>query len=406
MIWLELILDTWNTIKAHKLRSVLSILGIIWGTYAISMLLAMGQGMYNVNAETLEKLGKPILWVMTGTTSEPYQGLSSGQLVQITPEAVMQLPKTFPQIQTITPFGSTTMTLAYGGKSMTTPMAPIDASYFSMTNFPVAGRVLTPLDVVQKQRVVLISHDVKQQLFGNTLNPLHKTIIINGVNFLVVGYVAEVNTGLSFAWGSSYMPYSTYAMLWQYPNAPFLVLLHHLEDLDTFKQQLTQYLAYHYHFAADDKQALNVIDFTSFAQVFSNILLATRIFLGFCGVMTLIVGGIGIANMMYLVIRERRHEIGLRMALGAEPFNILILFLLETVVLIALGGLLGSILVLLTLSALAHAQLPHWLGVPAMTLTSMVWIFLILLATALLSGYFPARQAALMVPVDALTKRD
>ncbi len=406
MIWLELPLDTWHTIKAHKMRSILSILGIIWGTYAIALLLAMGQGMYNVNAETLQKLGKPVLWVITGNTSQPYQGVASGQLVQISPDQVMQLPKTFPQIQSITPFGSTSMTLSYGGKSMSTPIAPIDASYFTMTNFPVAGRVLTPLDIAQHQRVIVIGHDVKVRLFGDSTNPVGKQLIINGIYFTVIGYVSKVNTGLSFSWGSSYVPYSTYQLLWHYPSTPFLLLLNKLNNLDAFKQQLTGYLAYHLHFSAEDKQAITLIDFTSFAQVYSNILLATRVFLAFCGVMTLIVGGIGIANMMYLVVRERRHEIGLRMALGAEPLNILCLFLLETLLLVGLGGLFGGLLVFLTLAGLAHANLPTWLGTPTINITTMMWILLILLATALLAGYSPARQAALMVPVDALTRRD
>jgi putative ABC transport system permease protein len=169
------------------------------------------------------------------------------------------------------------------------------------------------------------------------------------------------------------------------------------------KQGVKNYLANLLHYNPADTGALNSPDLTKLMRYFTIFFLAIEVFLGFCGLLTLIVGGISVANMMFLMVTERTREIGLRMALGAKRKNILFLVLLETFLIVALGGFAGIVFSKAVVLIFDNVALPSWLGQPHIHSWTMMITVLILFLVTFLAGIFPARSASRMQPVDALS---
>lgn len=394
----EIITSIWR----HKLRNLLTITGVIWGSYAIFMLLAIGEGIYVLNAKQLQVISAPIAYVVLNTTTQPYQGLTPGRQLAMIPSQMLQLKNALPDIEQISPFFGSDQDILVNGQSNTINVSAIAPSYFAINHIEYVGRLLNEEDITLKRRVAFLTYQAKERLFGEE-NALGKTFFVNNINFRVIGYGKKSQATLRQIFFNLFIPYTTAALSTDNrEGSVFLVRLKNNQNIDAFKNTLRNYLAKRLHFAAQDKAALSIWTFTSLATTMSNLLLAVRLFLGFCGIMTLMVGGISVANMMYLLIQERIHEIGLRMALGAQPKLILWRFMAESFILIAGGGILGAGLSYLTLAGLRWVNLPGWLGTPQLNEILVLTVIIILLIIALIAGLPPARKAATKVPIEAL----
>ena len=162
------------------------------------------------------------------------------------------------------------------------------------------------------------------------------------------------------------------------------------------------YLGYLYHFSPDDTNALMFYDTLKIFNFFNWFFVGIQLFLGLCGSLTLAVGGLGVANIMFLIVTERTKEIGLRMAVGARDSHILIQILCEALILVVLGGLFGITLSYLTVFILQFITLPAWIGKPTISLSIAFITIAVLAMIGVLAGYFPAKRASRMDPVDAL----
>jgi putative ABC transport system permease protein len=250
---------------------------------------------------------------------------------------------------------------------------------------------------------VFLSHTAKQTLFPHQ-DPIGKAISINNIYFKIIGYAVNSDS-VSFSNAEADIPYSIFTDFYPDQVSLFLVSLPAGANSKVFQKQLTAYFARKLHFSSHDFDAIRIVNITQYAQTFINILHLAKYFLLFCGLMSLMVGGIGIANMMYVLVKERTHEIGLKMALGAEPHWILSSIILETLILVFSAGLLALICASFSLTLLHYATLPQWLGAPTLIASDFVWILGFLLATACIVGYFPARRAANLSPINALSDR-
>ena len=202
---------------------------------------------------------------------------------------------------------------------------------------------------------------------------------------------------------SVYVPYTTAIDLYGNQNISHALFLPK-KNITTkvFKETLLHYFANQFHFSPKDSNALYFSDNTRSVQYFNSFFLAIRLFLFFAGAMTLGVGCIGVTNIMFLIAQERTFEIGLKMALGAKTQHILIQFLLEAVMMVLLGGLIGFIIAESIIESIDHLTLPAWLGIPHISLTTTFITIAVLCIAAVLSGWFPAKKAANLHPVDAL----
>jgi putative ABC transport system permease protein len=403
-MFFELLKEAAFNLWSRKLRSGLAALGIFWGAYAVTLLMSIGQGVYRYNMTTIAPFTKTVFYVVLANTKQPYQGFSTGRKLFLSTDEVMFLPKVFPNILAITPIQSEPQSsFATAEKQINAELEGVSADYYRLTTQAYRGRTLTPADITQHRQVVFLTQTAKQLLYSHQ-DPLGQSISINNIYFKVIGYALK-RSGISFNEVGADIPYSVYKDFYPDQVNVFLVSLATGADSNVFQKQITAYFARKLHFSPQDFDAIRIIDVTQFAKTFINILRLAKYFLLFCGLMSLMVGGIGIANMMYVLVKERTHEIGLKMALGAEPRWILLGIILETVLLVFSAGLLALICAAFSINMLHYADLPQWLGIPTLVSSDFVLILFFLLTTACSVGYFPARRAASLSPVNALSDR-
>lgn len=405
MYFIELTQQILREMRVRKLRSILALFGIVWGTVAVILLLSLGHGFYLASKKNMSHLADGMLIFNHSVTSQPFRGMPPGQSIHIKTSDVLQLKELFPTIRAVSPDLSNVATIQR--KDTLLPESEIDgvdSNYGLINNYQVAkgGRFIDQLDVVNSRPVVFIGDDLKENLFGKS-NAIGQHIFLKNVPFIIIGVMqARPDAGKWFN-NIAIIPYTTALELWGDQDVDsFAVLPKNGNHIAELKKGIITYFANRYSFKPDDQSAMSVFDFTMISQFFNWFFLSIEIFLGFCGAMTLGVGGLGVANIMFLIVTERTNEIGLRMAMGARRSHIMLQILLEASVIVLIGGVLGFVISLTAILILAHLSLPDWLGSPTLSPAVTMVTLVILTVTALLAGYFPARRAANMQPVTAL----
>ena len=183
----------------------------------------------------------------------------------------------------------------------------------------------------------------------------------------------------------------------------FVIMPKNPAEAGNIQNMIKRYWSRVFHFNIKDKQAIRFFDLRGAFEFFQWFFTSIQMFLGFCGLLTLAVGGISVANMMFLIVTERTPEIGLRLALGAKDSHILGQILIEAFVIVFLGGLLGFLISGAFLGVLNNIQLPSWIGKPELSWQVLLGTVIVLAVVAFLSGFFPARKASKLAPVEALS---
>jgi putative ABC transport system permease protein len=259
--------------------------------------------------------------------------------------------------------------------------------------------------VSKAQYVVVLGESINKSVFKGE-KAIGKMITLWGIPFTVIGVLKDSAGSGGAGWLSqkAMIPYTTMIQIkGNLDVGMFSAMPKKVSEALMVKQGVKNYLANLLHYNPADTGALNSPDLTKLMRYFTIFFLAIEVFLGFCGLLTLIVGGISVANMMFLMVTERTREIGLRMALGAKRKNILFLVLLETFLIVALGGFAGIVFSKAVVLIFDNVALPSWLGQPHIHSWTMMITVLILFLVTFLAGIFPARSASRMQPVDALS---
>lgn len=263
------------------------------------------------------------------------------------------------------------------------------------------GLFINNFDLQANRRVVFLGAKLKASLFAHK-EALRQQILINDLPFTVIEVREIKDQPESWEDYNAFIPYTTFIALWGDQNLNlFMVSAKDPEQVSQAKATLIHYLARRYYFDPSDP-VVNINDYTSISAFLASFFRVIQGFLGLCGALTLAVGGIGIANTLFLIVRERTQEIGLRKAMGAQNYHILGQILLETLLLVGLGGLMGIAISITIIQLLGWVQLPDWLGRPVLSLPILVITCLVLMAIGLIAGYYPARHAARLQPVEAL----
>jgi putative ABC transport system permease protein len=266
------------------------------------------------------------------------------------------------------------------------------------------GRYVNELDMDRRRRVVFLGDKLKQDLFGDD-EAVGKTVMLDNVPFLVIGVLEKKAQDSSYSGrdeGKAFVPETTFRGLFSeqyYEN--FIFQAHRAEQVPEVTRRVYEVLARRHKFDPADKEAIGMWDTTEGEKFFRTFFLTFRLFLGIIGSFTLIVGGIGVSNIMYVVVEERTREIGIKLAVGAKPGFIQRQFLAETLSLTAAGGLLGF-LITLGVIAVFPAQLVEYVGRPEASPLVILTTSALLGAIGMVAGYFPARRASLLDPVVAL----
>ena len=410
-MWIELLRDFFQDLKSQRTRSFLTILAITWGTVAVVLLLSFGQGLGTQMELGLLNAGNQILIFYGGETGMQFEGMPKGRRIRLLEEDAGLLEAAIPAIDMVSPQYRRNVRLAFNKFATNTECEGVNPYFEEMRRmYPVAGgRFLNDVDVARQRRVIILGGKVAKDIFGDT-DPVGNRLMVDDLPFIVVGVLqrklqTSMNNGPDDE--RAIIPYSTFRTT--YGNTYVNSLVVRPSDpnrQEELKSEVYRVLGRKYHFRPDDERALRVWDFIENQKIGEKIGLGISIFLFSVGFLTLLIAGVGVANVMYAIVKERTREIGVRIAVGAKRRHILAQFVFQALLIAFIGGSIGLLFswgVVSAMKLIPSDDGPmQFLGKPVLSPFIMMMTTGILALIGLLVGLFPARKAAGVDPVESL----
>jgi macrolide transport system ATP-binding/permease protein len=393
------VFEALNSIVNNKLRSFLSILGVMIGVAAVITMLALGTGAKMSMEKTLSSLGTNLLTIRV---QRNVGGISLGQdtPTRFTFDDLSALQK-IDGVQYAVPYVNGRGQAVFQDSNWNTSVVGTSADYPFLRDLQMdSGRFFTASEVNSRAKVAVIGQTIEDNLFGGA-NPIGQSIKINRINFTVVGLLQKQGaSGFQNPDDRIVIPIKTamYRLLGTDYLSYFEVRTKTREDMSATQDNIVNELSRIHKLSETQKQSINVMNMADIQAAANTLITTLSLLLGAVAAVSLLVGGIGIMNIMLVMVMERTHEIGLRKALGAQRSDILIQFLIEAVLICFLGGIIGIIfgsLISFLLSALANWTTFISLGSILLSFTFSVMIGIIF-------GLWPAMRASKMLPIEAL----
>lgn len=402
---INLLRQTIETLTAHKLKSLLAMIAIAWGVTSVVVLLALGQGFYQHQSASLAFLLNNSQIAYSGQASKTWQGLPARRPVTLTDENLKPLSRS-PLIKAISLVYINNSVAVNNSKGhfIGSTAAGIDPHYFdySALHLKPGSRNISPQDIANRARVAVIGW----QLAQSSQLKVGDQIKVNHIPFTIVGIIDGDNVSISFGDGTRVdIPSSTFKDIWDVNPGYMIVKPQSGVSGVNLRRYLTNFFSKTLHFDPSDQNAVFLPDMSSGGKMITALLRGVQIFLGASGTMTLAVGALGVANIMFLSVTERTREIGVRLAIGATRRAILAQFVTEGILLVTFGALIGIGFAYALVFLLDAIALPSWLGSPSITSSSLWVTSMVTFVLAILSAWFPARRAAALQPVIALGAR-
>jgi len=322
-MWLELLREFVYDLKTHKLRAFLTLLAITWGTISVVLLLSFGEGLGTQLTYGLMNAGDRIMIVYGGETGLSFEGLPKGRPIRFVEEDLELLKESIPAIDLASPQYHKNVILTYGKFMITTECEAVNPGFEDMRRmYPAGGgRFLDDADVVLQRRVIFLGAVITKEIFGDE-DPIGKTLMVDGIPFTMVGVMQKkIQTAMSNGPDTrrAIVPYTTFRTIYgnKYVNS-LVVRPSDPNKQAVVKSELYRVLGRKYRFDPADERALGIWDFVEAMRVNNKISFGIQIFLTSIGFLTLLIAGVGVANIMYVVVKERTREIGIKMAVGAR----------------------------------------------------------------------------------------
>ena len=405
MNYLQSFIEASESLLANKLRSGLTVLGIIIGVAAVIAVLAIGNGTQESILGEIQGVGTNLLFVMPGGSED----VSNPKPLTLADAAALSDPFSAPSIAGVAPVLNGRVELNFSGETKSTTLVGVTPDYSSVRNVELSeGEFFSDTDLSGRSSVVLLGTDVAEELFGRKAGLVGEKVRIEGQPFRVVGVLAEKGGSAMGSEDNQVLVPMTTAqtrlLQRSIPNAVDVIYIQAAdsESVPRASLEVSQILSSRHRtmIGEEDFSILSQQDFLDLASTITGVL---TIFLGGIAAISLLVGGIGIMNIMMVSVVERTREIGLRKALGARRIDILSQFLIESSLLSLLGGLIG-ILLGWTLSMIVE-QVAAGSGtpiVPVMSLNAVLLAVLFSTAIGIFFGLYPANRASMLEPVEAL----
>jgi len=398
----------WADLSAQRVRTTLTVLGITWGTVAVVVLLAFSVGLERQTIKRFHGLGDRIVILFGGRTTMPHAGFREGRSIRLRETDAEILARRIPDITMISPEYSTRAApVRYGRNGVNPNITGIYPVYGEMRNIiPLpGGRFINERDLRERRRVVFLGDEVARVLLGDA-DPVGDQVRIGDSPYTVIGVLQPKVQNSSYNSRDEdrvFIPASTHAALFGSRFVSNLVYrtadASRTEDVEA---RVYEVLGAKYRFNPGDEDALGVWDTAEWERMFGFLFLGFKIFFAIVGSFTLSVGGIGVANIMYIVVRERTNEIGIKRSLGATRRSILWQFLTESMLIVVAGAALGVAVSLGIVKLMSLVPMQEFVGTPTISLQVAVVTMALLAFIAVLAGFFPARRAATLDPVECL----
>ncbi len=397
----------WNTlglalreIRRNLLRSFLTVLGIVIGVAAVITMVTIGNGATRAVQDQITSLGTNLLMVRPGQRMGP--GPASGGAPPFRVADAEAIAAQSVGVLAVAPQVSTSVTAVYAARNWSTSVVGSTNDYFTTNNWTLAeGRLFEDTELRAGSAVCVIGATVRRELYGSE-DPLGTQLRLRNISCEVVGLLqGKGQAGMGQDQDDTVvMPIAAVQrrLTGNFNVNTLLISMDDGVDAERLKSDLTQLLRERRRLAAADENNFNVLDTQQLAQALSGTTQVMTTLLGAVAAVSLLVGGIGIMNIMLVSVTERTREIGIRLAIGALGHEVLLQFLVEAVVLAALGGLIG-----IAIATAASLLLTSVMGVPYVfdtTINLVSFGFSALIGVVF--GYFPARRAARLDPIDAL----
>ncbi|MCL5260445.1 MAG: ABC transporter permease [Gammaproteobacteria bacterium] len=400
-----MLIEVWQALLANRLRTLLTMLGMVIGVGAVVLMMAIGEGTQDSINRMISSMGSNLLMVLSGsTTSGGGVRMGFGALPTLTnndADAISELPG----VAGVSPFANGVVQIVYGSNNWATITYGVSASFFNIQNWTLkSGMFFSNADVRSASRVALIGQTAAKNLFGDE-DPTGKIVRIQRNPYLIVGALAPKGQSLDGRDQDDalFVPVTTaqrklFGTRFQGTVRLIIVQAESVGVLDDLIESITLLLRERHHLAKNIENDFNVQNLTALANTAVQTARILSLTLGAIASISLIVGGIGIMNIMLVSVTERTREIGIRAALGARRRDILLQFLLEAVLLSLFGCLIGvlfGVICAIVINAIFNLNI-------VLSLRSILGAFIIAGGIGVFFGYYPARKAARLKPIEAL----
>ncbi|HKQ62588.1 MAG TPA: ABC transporter permease [Candidatus Polarisedimenticolaceae bacterium] len=399
--------------RTQRKRAALTVAAIAWGTLSLLLLLAFGEGLKRQLVRGSAGMGVDLAVLWPGETTRPWQGLPAGRPIRFQVEDIALVRARVPGLAGVSGERTNWRTAyTYGKKTVNGQLVGASLAYGELRNHipQTGGRFLDPGDEQLRRRVVFLGNELAENLFGKE-QPVGRMLRLNEVPYTVVGVMQKKRQNGSYGGpdaNHAVIPLATYLAQFGGERLSNLVIRpERPEGMAAALSAVRRLLGDKYGFDPQDERAIGVWDTVKSSAIMRNVLFGIQLFLGIIGGLTLLVGGIGVANIMYAVVKERTREIGVKMALGARASWVTGPIVLEGLSYTLLGGLIGLVMAGVTIGALRMIPIEgnealELLARPTLSPEIGALSAAVLGGIGLLAGYFPARRAAAIDPAQSL----
>lgn len=397
----ESFLMAWASLIANKMRSILTMLGIIIGVAAVIALVSIGNGVKQDIQNSISSLGSNLLMVMPGAPRTPGVRPSQGSMKSLKVSDFQAISK-LDGVKAASPYTANSYVTIYQSKNWTTTVSGVSSNFQDVNNWTMAeGRFISSKNVENRERVAVVGQTVVKNLFAGE-DPVGKEIRVKNIPFRVIGVLNSKGNGTM---GNDqddviFIPYTT--AMERVEGVDYLRMVYVVASddngIDRLQSDIENLLRVRHSIKDTNLDDFNIQNMKSIMETMEQTTGTLTLFLGAVAAISLVVGGIGIMNIMLVSVTERTREIGIRKALGATYFVIVTQFLIEAVVISLMGGLIGIALGIGASKLIGLASgMSTVISVPTIVLS-----FAFSMAIGLVFGIYPARKAAKLNPIDAL----
>ncbi len=406
----ELFKEIVLNLKVHKLRTILTAFGIAWGVFILVVMLGISGGVQEGVFELFKGFSSKTIWFYGGVSKDNIAMRDTGESIKFSVDELKNIKKLIPQIIAVSSeIDQPHTSVLFEGEQEYFNLVGASAQTFGLKNLKIKdGRTINSPDNKNRRSVAVIGNRIVNRFFSQR-NPLGKHLIINGNEFLIIG-VLNNKSFLSFnEQNNIFVPissFSEYVRPVRYINSIGITVKE--GNTKWYAEKIKKYLSRRYHFRNDNLGALYVVNYEEQMSAFSQFFSGFNIFLIFVGCCLLLSGVIGVSNIMYIIVKERTREIGVKKAIGATETAILKEFILESLILTLISGVIGfamgmgalKIIDILLASLNGGEQI---ITHTVVEIKYLVMAIIILSLSGLIAGFFPAQKAAEIKPVEAMT---